>query len=175
VFLEEAAMKRVLILGGTLVMLLAGCSSAQTEKVKSTGPSKQQMEELAPITEDKYTAEDVTKEAAAANDEVTLEVLGKMSVNYATLLGNCQLIKYKQESGTKALRQWTDDFPSSDNNVWVQKAMIKEGYSCTFQEMNQVATTGTLGSSDRQESPNSGPDGRPSTRQVLAVEGRAPD
>jgi hypothetical protein len=27
----------------------------------------------------------------------------------------------------------------------VQEAMIEEGYSCTFQEMNQVAASGTLG------------------------------
>ena len=143
-------MKRVLILGGTLVMLLAGCSSAQTEKANSTDPSKQQTQKSAPVIEDKYTAEDVAKEAAAANDEVTLEVLGKMSANYATLLGNCQLIKYQQENGTKALRQWTDAYvdevasASSDDIVSVQEAMIKEGYSCTFREMNQVATTGTL-------------------------------
>ena len=144
-------MKKMLILGAALVMFLAGCS-AGTEKADGTGPSKQhKVEKSVPVIEDKYTAEDVTKEAAAANHEVTLEVLNKTSGNYATLLGNCQLIKYQQENGAKALRQWTDDFvdevasASSGDIAWVQEAMIKEGYSCTFQEMNQLAATGTLG------------------------------
>jgi hypothetical protein len=86
-FPEEGAIKNVLIIGVTLVMLLAGCS-AETEKADSTGPSnKQKVENSAPVIEDKYTAEDVVKAAAAANDEVTLEILNKMSGDYATLFG----------------------------------------------------------------------------------------
>ncbi|HYZ06313.1 MAG TPA: hypothetical protein VE691_14680 [Rubrobacter sp.] len=150
-FSEEGAIKNVLIIGVTLVMLLAGCS-AETEKADSTGPSnKQKVENSAPVIEDKYTAEDVAKAAAAANDEVTLEILNKMSGDYATLLGNCQLIKYQEENDAAAMKQWIDDvvyegaFASSGDVVSVQEAMIKEGYSCTFQEMNQVAASGTLG------------------------------
>lgn len=37
-FPEEGAIMKVLIIGVTLVMLLAGCS-AETEKADSTGPS----------------------------------------------------------------------------------------------------------------------------------------
>jgi len=150
-FPEDEALKKVLIVGVILVMLLAGCG-AETEKADSTGPSKKQKaENSAPVIEDKYAAEDVAKAAAAANDEVTLEVLDKMSGDYATLLGNCQLIKYRQENGAAAMGRWTDDVAderasaSSGDVVWVQEAMIKEGYSCTFQEMNQVGASGTLG------------------------------
>jgi hypothetical protein len=81
---------------------------------------------------------------------VTLEVLDKMSGDYATLLGNCQLIKYRQENGAAAMEQWTADVieegasASSGDVVSVQEAMIKEGYSCTFQQMNRVAASGTL-------------------------------
>jgi hypothetical protein len=66
-------------------------------------------------------------------------------------LGNCQLIKYPEENDAAAMKQWIDDvvyegaFASSGDVVSVQEAMIKEGYSCTFQEMNQVAASGTLG------------------------------
>ena len=144
-------MRKVLIIGVTVVMLLTGCGE-EIEKADSTGPTnKQKVENSAPVIEDKYTAEDVAKAAAAANDEVTLEVLDKMSGDYATLLGNCQLIKYQEENDAAAMKQWTQDvvyegaFASSGDVVSVQEAMIKEGYSCTFQEMNQVATTGTLG------------------------------
>jgi len=150
-FLEEETLKKVLIVGVILVVLLAGCG-AETEKADGAGPSnKHKTENSAPVIEDKYTAEDVAKAAAAANDEVTLEVLDKMSGDYATLLGNCQLVKYQQENGAAAMEQWTDDVEdegasaSSGDVVWVQEAMIKEGYSCTFQEMNQVAASGTLG------------------------------
>jgi hypothetical protein len=144
-------MRKVHIIGVAVVMLLAGCGE-KTEKADSTGPSKKQkVENTAPVIEDKYAAEDVAKVAAAANDEVTLEVLDKMSGDYATLLGNCQLIKYQQENDAAAMKQWIDDFEyegataSSGDVVWVQQAMIKEGYSCTFQEMNQVAASGALG------------------------------
>src|SRR5215212_5123532 len=109
-FPEDEALKKVLIVGVILVMLLAGCG-AETEKADSTGPSKKQKaENSAPVIEDKYAAEDVAKAAAAANDEVTLEVLDKMSGDYATLLGNCQLNKFQQENGAAAMRQWIEDF-----------------------------------------------------------------
>jgi hypothetical protein len=141
----------VLINGVTVVMLLAGCGE-ESQKADSTGPTnKQKVENSAPVIEDKYTAEDVAKAAAAANNEVTREVLDKMSGDYATLLGNCQLIKYQQENDAAAMKQWIDDFvyegasTSSRDVVSVQEAMINEGYSCTFQEMNQVAASGTLG------------------------------
>jgi hypothetical protein len=144
-------MRKVLINGVTVVMLLAGCGE-ESEKAVSTCPTnKQEVENSAPVIEDKYTAEDVAKAAAAANDEVTLEVLDKMSGDYATLLGNCQLIKYQQENDAAAMKQWINDVvnagasASSRDVVSVQEAMIKEGYSCTFQKMNQVATSGTLG------------------------------
>ena len=143
-------MKKLLIIGLALVILLAGCG-AETKKADGTGSrEKQQVEKTAPVIEDKYTAEDVAKAAAAANDEVTLEVLDKMSGNYATLLGNCQLIKFQRENGAAAMNKWIEDLPeegvsaSSGDVVWVQEKLIKEGYSCTFQEMNQVASTGTL-------------------------------
>jgi len=142
--------KTLLIIGVALGILLAGCG-AETKKADSTGFSeRQQVEKTTPVIEDKYAAEDVAKAAAAANDEVTLDVLDKMSGNYATLLGNCQLNKFQQENGAAAMRQWTEDFAeegasaSSGDVVWVQEKLIKEGYSCTFQEMNQVASTGTL-------------------------------
>src|SRR5215211_4283071 len=149
-FPEDEALKKVLIVGVILMMLLAG-RGAETEKADSTGPGKKQkVENSAPVIEDKYTAEDVAKAAAAANDEVTLEVLDKMSGDYATLLGNCQLIKYQEENDAAAMKQWTEDVveegasASSGDVVSVQEAMIKEGYSCTFQEMNRVAASGTL-------------------------------
>jgi outer membrane murein-binding lipoprotein Lpp len=142
--------KKLLIFGVVLVVLLAGCG-AETKKADGTGTSeKQQVEKTAPVIEDKYAAEDVAKAAAAANAEVTLEVLDKMSGNYATLLGNCQLIKFQQENGAAAMKQWTEDFgeervsASSLEVVSVQEKLIKEGYSCTFKEMNQVASTGML-------------------------------
>jgi len=148
-FSKEKAMKKMLILGVTLLMLLAGCG-AETEKADSTSPGRQQkVENPAPHIEDKYAAEDVAN-SAAANDEVTLEVLKKMSGDYATLLGNCQLIKYQRENGAAAMKRWIDDVVeerasvSSGSVVSVQEAMIKEGYSCTFQEMNRVAASGTL-------------------------------
>jgi hypothetical protein len=141
----------VLINGVTVVMLLAGCGE-ESQKADSTGPTnKQKVENSAPVIEDKYTAEDVAKAAAAANNEVTREVLDKMSGDYATLLGNCQLIKYQQENDAAAMKQWINDVvyegasTSSRDVVSVQEAMINEGYSCTFQEMNQVAASGTLG------------------------------
>ena len=144
-------MKKLLIIGVALVILPAGCG-VETKKAAGTGSSeKQQVEKTAPVIEDKYAAEDVAKAAAAANDEVTLEVLDKMSGNYATLLAYCQLIKFQQENGAAAMKQWIDDvvyegaFASSGDVVSVQEAMIEEGYSCTFQEMNQVAASGTLG------------------------------
>jgi hypothetical protein len=142
--------KTLLIIGVALGILLAGCG-AETKKADSTGSSeKQQVEKTTPVIEDKYAAEDVAKAAAAANDEVTLDVLDKMSGNYATLLGNCQLNKFQQENGAAAMRQWIEDFAeegasaSSGDVVSAQEKLIKEGYSCTFQEMNQVASTGTL-------------------------------
>jgi len=143
-------MKKVLSVGVILTMLLAGCG-AETERADGAGPSKRQkVENAAPVSEDDYTAVDVARAAAAANDEVTLEVLERMSGDYAALLGNCQLIKYRQENGAAAMEQWTDDLvdegasASSGDVVSVQEAMIKEGYSCTFQEMNRVAASGTL-------------------------------
>jgi hypothetical protein len=48
------------------------------------------------------------------------------------------------------MKQWIDDVveegasASSGEVVSVQEKLIKEGYSCTFKEMNQVASTGTL-------------------------------
>ena len=146
---HKGAMKKVLIVAAILVMLLAGCG-AETEKADGTGASnKQKVENPAPHIEDKYAAEDVAN-SAAANDEVTLEVLKKLSGDYATLLGNCQLIKYQRENGAAAMKRWIDDVVeerasvSSGSVVSVQEAMIKEGYSCTFQEMNRVAASGTL-------------------------------
>ena len=100
--------------------------------------------------EDKYTADGIPK-AASVSQEITLEVLNEMSDEYAIHLGNCQLIKYRQENGGAAMDKWMDDFvdevasASSGDVVSVQEAMINKGYSCTFQEMNQVATAGTLG------------------------------
>ena len=142
--------KTLLTIGVALAILLAGCG-AETKKADGKGPSEeQQVEKTAPVVEDKYAAEDVAKAAAAANDEVTLEVLDKMSGDYATLLGNCQLIKFQQENGAAAMKQWTEDVAeegasaSSGDVVWVQEKLLEEGYSCTFQEMNQVASTGTL-------------------------------
>jgi len=143
-------MKKVLSVGVILTMLLADCA-AETERADGAGPNKRQkVENAAPVSEDNYTAVDVARAAATANDEVTLEVLERMSGDYATLLGNCQLIKYRQENGAAAMEQWIDDLvdegasaPSGDV-VSVQEAMIKEGYSCTFQEMNRVAASGTL-------------------------------
>jgi primase-polymerase (primpol)-like protein len=130
-------MRKVLIIGVTVVMLLVGCGE-EIEKGDSTGPTnKQKVENAAPVIEDKYIAEDVAKAAAAANEEVTLEVLDKMSD--------------QQENDTAAMKQWIDDVAyeeassSTGDVVSVQEAMIKEGYSCTFQEMNQVAASGTLG------------------------------
>ena len=143
-------MKKLLIFGVALVVLLEGCG-AETKKADGTYSSeKQQVEKTAPVIENMYAAEDVAKAAAAANAEVTLEVLDKMSGNYATLLGDCQLIKFQQENGAAAMKQWTEDFveervsASSGEVVSVQEKLIKEGYSCTFKEMNQVASTGTL-------------------------------
>ena len=145
--------KKLLIIGVALAMLLAGCG-AETNKADSTDSrEKQQVEKTAPVIEDKYAAKDVAKAAAAANDEVTLDVLDKMSGNYATLLGNCQLIKFQQANGAAAMKQWTKDVveegeegasASSGDVISVQEKLIKEGYSCTFKEMNQVASTGTL-------------------------------
>lgn len=44
--------------------------------------------------------------------------------------------------------RWTDEFVdevfSAGEVVSVQEAMIRDGYSCTFREMNQVAAYGTL-------------------------------
>jgi hypothetical protein len=87
----------------------------------------------------------------AASHEMTLEDLNKMSDDNVILLGNCQLVKYQLENGKAALDRWTDKFvdevasaSSASEVVSVQEAMIKDGYSCTFQEMNQVAATGTL-------------------------------
>ena len=75
-----------------------------------------------------------------------------MSDDNVILLGTCQMVKYQQENGAAAIKRWTNDFvdgvasaSSASDVVSIQEAMIKEGYSCTFQEMNQVATTGTLG------------------------------
>jgi hypothetical protein len=149
---KKKTMKKVSVIGVSLVMMLASCGAApEKDDAKDLG-EKQKVERSGPVNEDKYTAEDVTKAAAAANNEVTLEVLNKMSGDYATLLGNCQLIKYQQENGAAALKHWTDSFvdevgavSSGDDTVSVQEAMIEEGYSCTFQEMNQVAISGTLG------------------------------
>jgi hypothetical protein len=143
--------KKLLIIGVALAILLAGCG-AKTNKADGTDSrEKQQVEKTAPVIEDKYAAKDVAKAAAAANDEVTLDVLDKMSGNYATLLGNCQLIKFQQANGAAAMRQWTKDVveegasaSSSGDVISVQEKLIKEGYSCTFREMNQVASTGTL-------------------------------
>ena len=146
---RKGTMKKALIVAAILVMLLAGCG-AETEKVDGTGPSnRKKVENPAPHIEDKYAAEDVAN-SAAANDEVTLEVLKKMSGDYATLLGNCQLIKYQRENGAAAMKRWIDDVVEerasapSGGVVSVQEAMIKEGYSCTFQEMTRVAASGTL-------------------------------
>jgi hypothetical protein len=164
----EKAMKQILIIGVTVGMFLAGCG-AETEKADSPGPSKEQrleksqpMEKLEKSTQvektvettesaDKYAAEDAAK-AAAANHEMTLEDLDKMSGDDAILLGTCQMVKYEQENGEAAMKEWSADFvdevasaASASDVVSVQEAMIKEGYSCTFQEMNQVAVTGTLG------------------------------
>jgi hypothetical protein len=145
--------KKLLIIGVALAILLAGCG-AKTNKADGTDSrEKQQVEKTAPVIEDKYAAKDVAKAAAAANDEVTLDVLDKMSGNYATLLGNCQLIKFQQANGAAAMKQWTEDVieegeegasASSCDAISVQEKLIKEGYSCTFREMNQVASTGTL-------------------------------
>jgi hypothetical protein len=143
--------KKLLIIGVALAILLAGCG-AETNKADGTDSrEKQQVEKTAPVIEDKYAAKDVAKAAAAANDEVTLDVLDKMSGNYATLLGNCQLIKFQQANGAAAMKQWTKDVveegasaSSSGDVISVQEKLIKEGYSCTFREMNQVASTGTL-------------------------------
>ena len=89
---------------------------------------------------------------ALANHEMTLEDLNKMSSDNAILLGTCQMVKYEQDNGAAAMKQWTEDFvdevasaASASDVVSIQEAMIKEGYSCTFQEMNQVTTTGKLG------------------------------
>ena len=143
-------MKKALIIGAILGILLAGCS-AETEKADGTGPGeKQNVEASAPVIEDKYTAVGIPK-AASVNQEITLEVLNEMSDEYVVRLGNCQLIKYRQENGGAAMDKWMDDFvdevasASSGDVVSVQEAMINKGYSCTFQEMNQVATAGTLG------------------------------
>jgi hypothetical protein len=147
--IHKGAMKKALILAAVLLMLQAGCG-AETEKADGTGPSnRKKVENPAPHIEDKYAAEDVAN-SAAANDEVTLEVLKKMSGDYATLLGNCQLIKYQRENGAAAMKRWIDDVVEerasapSGGVVSVQEAMIKEGYSCTFQEMTRVAASGTL-------------------------------
>ena len=142
--------KKLLVIGVALATLLAGCG-AETNKADGTDSrEKQQVEKTAPVIEDKYAAEDVAKAAAAANGEVTLDVLDKMSGNYATLLGNCQLIKFQQANGAAAMKQWTEDVveegasASSGGVISMQEKLIKEGYSCTFREMNQVASTGTL-------------------------------
>ena len=97
-------MKKNLVIGVTVGMFVAGCG-AKTEKADSSGPSKEQrVEKAEPVqkpekitpplekpvekmeTADKYAAEDAAK-AAAANHEMTLEDLGKMSDDNVILLG----------------------------------------------------------------------------------------
>jgi hypothetical protein len=122
---------------------------------KATGEKSTPKPETSQQERSVYTSADAAaaeKAAAeAANHKMTLEDLNNMSDDNAILLGNCQMVKYQMENGKAALDRWMDDFvdqvasaSSASEVVSVQEAMIKDGYSCTFQEMNDVAATGTL-------------------------------
>lgn len=115
-----------------------------TELERTTAPQK--------TTEpkNKYAQDDAAK-AAAADHEMTLEDLNGMPDDNAILLGTCQMVKYQAENGKAAMDRWTDEFvddvasaSSAGDVVSIQEAMIKEGYSCTFQEMNHVSAYGVL-------------------------------
>lgn len=177
-------MKKILIIGVTLGMLLAGCG-AETKKAGSPGPSEKQRAEEAGSVEksalkpqDESAPEEKIKPAvkcdpdvpmykqpvecgssesmqeaadALANDEMTLKDVNKLSDDEVISLGSCQLYKYQQMYGEAGMNRWIDDFAddvasaSSGDIVSFQEKMIMEGVTCTFQEMNQVAATGTLG------------------------------
>lgn len=135
-----------------VLLAMAGCSQASNAPERPEKESAEQApkEVSTPAPEDKYAAADAAK-AEAADHEMTLEDLEKMSDDNAILLGTCQTAKYQMENGKAAMDRWTEEFvndvasaSSASEVVSVQEAMIKEGYSCTFQEMIQVSTSGTL-------------------------------
>jgi hypothetical protein len=149
------------VLGAVLVLaMLAGCAgqaSNAPERPEKEGAEQTSKEVSTPTPEPSTPAPEVesasadAEKAEAANHEMTLEDLEKMSDENAILLGTCQTAKYQMENGKAAMDRWTEDFvddvasaSSASEVVSVQEAMIKESYSCTFQEMIQVSTSGTL-------------------------------
>lgn len=61
------------------------------------------------------------------------------------------MVKYEMENGKAEAERKMDEFvdevaaaPSAKEGVSIQEEMIRDGYSCTRQEMKEVANTGTL-------------------------------
>ena len=93
----------------------------------------------------------LTAGCSQESNEMTLEDLEGMSGKEAISLGTCQLVKYEMENGKAAMDRKMDEFvdevaaaPSAKEVVSIQEEMIRDGYSCTRQEMKEVANTGTL-------------------------------
>lgn len=145
------------ILGiGLALIVLAGCGGPvadaperpEKESAEQTTEEAASPEEIStPAPEDKYAAEDAAK-AEAASHEMTLEDLEKMNSDNAILLGTCQTFKYQMENGKAAMDRWVDEFvndvastSSASEVVSIQEAMIRDGYSCTFQEMIEVSAS----------------------------------
>jgi hypothetical protein len=150
---------RLFVILLAMAAMLAGCSEASnvSERPEKEGAEQKSKEVSTPTPPPSTPAPQVesasadAEKAKAANHEMTLEDLEKMSDENAILLGTCQTAKYQMENGKAAMDRWTEDFvddvasaSSASEVVSVQEAMIKEGYSCTFQEMIQVSTSGTL-------------------------------
>jgi hypothetical protein len=118
--------------------------AAPEEEVENE--QKEEKEKVAPgYTPEEQAKADAAK-AAAAKHEITPEDLPKMDAQSEAWFLACQMFKYQQRYGVKALDDLLDKTyqkNSGDDKFFLEKAFMREGISCTWQETMAVGASGS--------------------------------
>jgi hypothetical protein len=107
---------------------------------KKTNGQKKEKEKVAPGYTPKEQAKADAAKAAAAEHEMTLADLKKMNDETAIMLGNCQTGKLQRMYGPEGAKKYADDYVDMVVNAKrdfpsFQEYALKDGVSCTWQEM----------------------------------------
>jgi hypothetical protein len=109
---------------------------------KSLSEQKEKKEKVAPGYSKAAQASADAAKAAAAEHEMTPQDLPKMDDTHAAWLLACQMDNYAARHGEKALDDFIYELYQENNandKYFLEKAFMREGFSCTWQEINAVA------------------------------------
>jgi hypothetical protein len=144
---EMKFLKYTAILLAASLLFAVGCGQADSQSELE----EEQATKDVPSPKPDATADAQQEKAAelASEPEMRVEDLAKMDDRSRVLLGNCQLAKYQQMYGKKALDEFSKEFvdetvKQAEENpnaevMSIQEAFIREGVSCTWHELQSYA------------------------------------